>query len=251
MTALRVLHVDDEPDIREVVDLSLSLDPIFAVRSCDRGRDAVATAIDWPPDLILIDVMMPDMDGPATLVSLRRTPQTADIPVVFMTARAQSSEMERLKALGATGVIAKPFDPMTLAATVRGYMHGGRDLRTGFLARLRSDVAALARPGLRAEAAASPALLDGIKAFAQALQDAAGVLGLDELVLLGSGLGEAVSVAMRADGSFDGFDGLERALEGILAATGQPLSPIDKVLNGLDCRSADAAISKSRSAALK
>ena len=90
MTSLRVLHIDDEPDIREVVELSLGLDPAFSVRSCASGSDALATVADWSPDIILCDVMMPVMDGPATLLRLRECPQTVNTPVVFMTARAQT-----------------------------------------------------------------------------------------------------------------------------------------------------------------
>ena len=116
MSARRVLHVDDEPDIREVVELSLGLDPDLTVRSCGSGGDGLAAAAAWAPDLILLDVMMPMMDGPTTLTHLRQNPRTADIPVVFMTARAQPRELEHFVSLGAEGVIAKPFDPMTLAA---------------------------------------------------------------------------------------------------------------------------------------
>ena len=122
MTALRVLHVDDEPDIREVVEISLGLDPDFETRSCGSGREALAVSADWSPDLILLDVMMPVMDGPATLAQLRGNTRTAAIPVVFMTARAQTREIDLFRSLGAVGVIPKPFDPMTLAASVRAYM---------------------------------------------------------------------------------------------------------------------------------
>ena len=82
----------------------------------------LAAAAKWRPDLILLDVMMPVMDGPATLRRLRENPQTADIPVVFMTARAQTRELDHFKSLGAAGVIVKPFDPMTLAASLRSQM---------------------------------------------------------------------------------------------------------------------------------
>jgi len=119
MNTLRILHVDDDPDIREVVEASLMLDPDFFVRSCGSGAEAVAMAPHWRPDLILCDVMMPVMDGPATLARLRDHPNTAETPVVFMTARAQSRELEHFKSLGAAGVIAKPFDPLTLSAQIR------------------------------------------------------------------------------------------------------------------------------------
>ena len=101
--------------------MSLGLDPDFVTRSCGSGHEALAIAADWPPDIILLDVMMPVMDGPATLAQLRRNPQTAEIPVVFMTARAQTRELDLFRSLGAVGVIPKPFDPMTLAASVRSY----------------------------------------------------------------------------------------------------------------------------------
>src|SRR4051794_399418 len=113
MHSLRVLHVDDEPDIREVVEMSLALDPDFMIRGCGSGADALTASDEWPPDLILLDVMMPVMDGPTTLKRLRERPKTAYTPVVFMTARAQAREIEQFVALGAAGVIPKPFDPMT------------------------------------------------------------------------------------------------------------------------------------------
>jgi CheY-like chemotaxis protein len=123
---MRILHVDDEADIREVVELSLGLDPAFSVRSCASGADAIAEAAKWCPDLILCDVMMPGMDGPATLARLRESPQTVNTPVVFMTARVQAHEIEHFKSLGAVGVIAKPFDPMTLAESVRNHLRLAR-----------------------------------------------------------------------------------------------------------------------------
>jgi CheY-like chemotaxis protein len=130
MSKLRILHVDDEPDIRELVELSLGLDPELSVKNCPSGSAALATAAEWSPDMILMDVMMPVMDGPQTLAHLRKSQSTAHIPVVFMTARAQTRELEHFLSLGATGVIPKPFDPMTLADAVRGYLHS-RAIRDG------------------------------------------------------------------------------------------------------------------------
>jgi CheY-like chemotaxis protein len=122
MSTICVLHVDDEPDIREIVDLSLGLNPDFKVRSCASGDEALAAAAEWSPSLILLDVMMPRMDGPTTLSHLRKNPLTSTVPVFFMTARAQPREVEQFIALGAQGVISKPFDPMTLAFTVRNHL---------------------------------------------------------------------------------------------------------------------------------
>jgi CheY-like chemotaxis protein len=119
MNAYRVLHVEDEPDIREVVKMSLALDAGLTVVSCSSGPDALAAAADWRPDVILTDVVMPVMDGPEMLAHLRENSRTASIPVVFMTARAQPNEVEHFLSLGAAGVIAKPFDPLTLAASLR------------------------------------------------------------------------------------------------------------------------------------
>ena len=116
---LRILLVDDDPDIREVIEISLGLDPGIATRSCSSGEQAVAAAIDWRPDIILCDVTMPVMDGPATLLRLRQDVLTAKIPIIFMTACEQADELDRLRSLGALGVIAKPFDPATLASSVR------------------------------------------------------------------------------------------------------------------------------------
>jgi CheY-like chemotaxis protein len=122
MTTIRILHVDDEPDIREVVEISLALDPDVALKSCASGPDALTAAATWKPDVILMDVVMPVVDGPQTLSMLRQSAQTAEIPVVFMTAKAQAREAEHFISLGAAGVIPKPFDPLTLAAAVRGFL---------------------------------------------------------------------------------------------------------------------------------
>jgi CheY-like chemotaxis protein len=118
MSVARIMHVDDEPDIREVVQLSLELDSELTVRSCASGLEALALIRDWVPDLVLLDVMMPNMDGPTTLANLRREPTMASVPVVFMTARVQSRELDHFRSLGAAGVLAKPFDPGTLAESV-------------------------------------------------------------------------------------------------------------------------------------
>jgi CheY-like chemotaxis protein len=186
MTALRVLHVDDEPDIREVVEISLGLDPAFVTRSCSSGQEALAVALEWQPDIILLDVMMPVMDGPATLLRLREIAQTATIPVIFMTARAQTRELDRFRALGAVGVIPKPFNPMTLATSVHSYVPLPDDplaeLRGAFLQRARKDAAALA--GLRTElqgSADAPATLSGIKHIAHGLAGAGGIYGFAEI----------------------------------------------------------------------
>jgi len=114
-----ILYVDDEDDIREIVELSLRLDGGLDVAVCDSGSAALAYLEMRIPDLVVLDVMMPGLDGPGTLARIRERPECADVPVVFLTAKAQREEMDRFLALGAIGVIAKPFDPMTLAQQLR------------------------------------------------------------------------------------------------------------------------------------
>lgn len=116
---MKVLYVDDEADIRTIASMALELDPEFEVRTESSGAAALTTAADWRPDAILLDVMMPSMDGPTTLARLRQNAATSSIPVIFITARAQSHEIKHYISLGALDVITKPFDPMGLAATVK------------------------------------------------------------------------------------------------------------------------------------
>ena len=125
MNHLHVLHVDDEPDIREVAALSLELDGAMTLTSAASGADALGLLERGSrPDVILLDVMMPVLDGPGALARLRLLPGHEKTPVIFMTARAQSSELSRYIGLGAVGVIVKPFDPMSLAASVRDTLAG-------------------------------------------------------------------------------------------------------------------------------
>ncbi len=114
-----VLYVEDDPDIQMVAQMALEMVGGLNLRACSSGREAILAATEYQPDLILLDVMMPDMDGPATLLELRKLPNTASTPVVFMTAKVQAAEVSHYRSLGAVGVIAKPFDPMELAQQVR------------------------------------------------------------------------------------------------------------------------------------
>ena len=111
---MKVLVIDDEPDIRKIAKLSLSRVGGMQVVEAASGPDGVRLAEAERPDAILLDVMMPGMDGPATLAMLKAGEATSKIPVLFLTAKAMSSELERLKALGAVAVLTKPFDPMKL-----------------------------------------------------------------------------------------------------------------------------------------
>lgn len=115
---MHILYVEDEPDIRTVACLALEALGGFNVEVCSSGDEALQRAPELNPQLILLDVMMPGMDGPATLKALRQLPQFVATPVIFMTAKVQANEIAVYKALGAADVIPKPFDPMTLAAKV-------------------------------------------------------------------------------------------------------------------------------------
>jgi CheY-like chemotaxis protein len=115
----KIMAVEDEPDIRMVLQVALHDVAGFDLRVCSSGKEAVEAAPGFRPDLVLLDVMMPEMDGPDTLAALRELPETADTPVIFLTAKVQPQEVARFKELGALGVISKPFDPMSLADAVR------------------------------------------------------------------------------------------------------------------------------------
>jgi CheY-like chemotaxis protein len=115
----RILYVEDEPDIRAVAQMALEAVGGFSVIACASGKDALSVAPDARADLLLLDVMMPGMDGPNTLSALREIPATAHTPVIFMTAKVQTAEVALFKGLGALDVIPKPFDPMELSAQIQ------------------------------------------------------------------------------------------------------------------------------------
>ena len=114
----RILIIDDEDDIREVAALSLETVAGWEVVKANSGAQGVASAIEHQPDAILLDVMMPGMDGPATVRELRKNPATAHIPVLLLTAKVQSSDQRRFADLGIQAVLFKPFDPLTLSAQI-------------------------------------------------------------------------------------------------------------------------------------
>ena len=114
----RILYVEDEPDIRAIAQMALEAVGGFTVIACASGAEALAAAPEARADLLLLDVMMPGMDGPATLAALRQLPATAATPVIFMTAKVQPAERAQHLALGALDVIAKPFDPMALSEQI-------------------------------------------------------------------------------------------------------------------------------------
>lgn len=113
-----ILYVDDEPDIREIVQMALTLEGDLTVHTAESGMDALRLIPKLKPDLVLLDAMMPQLDGTGTLKQIRASKPTASTPVIFVTAKAMPQEVERFVGMGAAGVIAKPFDPMKLREQV-------------------------------------------------------------------------------------------------------------------------------------
>ena len=113
-----VLIVDDEDDIREVAALSLEATSDWTILTASSGREGLEKAAAEKPDAILMDVMMPGMDGPTTFKQLQLNPATARIPVVLLTAKVQGVDQRRFAGLGVAAVLFKPFDPLTLASQI-------------------------------------------------------------------------------------------------------------------------------------
>lgn len=115
---MKILYVEDEADIRAIAEFALE-DEGFEIVFCESGEQALARASNFQPNVVLLDVMMPGMDGPTTLINLRQVPGLQKTPVIFLTAKVQPDEVKSFISLGALAVIAKPFDPMTLADQIR------------------------------------------------------------------------------------------------------------------------------------
>ena len=181
--------------MRDVVELALGLDSEFVVMSCENGEEVLAAVQGWEPDLIIMDVKLPGMDGPAVLARLRENPDTAKIPMIFITARCPPAERERLMALGAVAVIAKSFYPVKLAETVRRHMLTVKLASAGynFAQRLRTDAAKLAsfRDRLRSGADAS-SLPDEFQSFVHKLAGAAGVFDYQKVSTTAASLEDAI-----------------------------------------------------------
>ena len=118
---MKLLYVEDEADIREVAEFALE-DEGFDIVFCESGEQALEKAGDFKPEVILLDVMMPGMDGPTTLKELRKIPALTDTPVIFLTAKVQPDEVQGYIDLGAVDVIPKPFDPVTLSDQVHAIL---------------------------------------------------------------------------------------------------------------------------------
>ncbi len=117
-----ILLIDDEDDIREVATVTLETMGDFTVLTAPNGLQGIERACHAKPDAILLDVMMPELDGPSTFARLRELEATRDIPVIFLTAKVQTGERACLSGLGANGIIAKPFDPLTFADEINSLL---------------------------------------------------------------------------------------------------------------------------------
>lgn len=123
----RILYAEDEPDVQTVVELTVQTMSNYEIKICDNGKRLLECVEEYNPDLILLDVMMPEMDGPTTYKNLQENPNTKNIPVVFMTAKAQVHEIETFKETGILGVITKPFDPINLCSEIEGVWNGSNE----------------------------------------------------------------------------------------------------------------------------
>jgi CheY-like chemotaxis protein len=115
----KLLVTDDDPNILFIAQMGLEDTPEWTVFTAQSGQEAINKAILEKPDAIVLDMMMPGMDGKMTLNKLRQNPETADIPVIFLTAKVQREEIDSYLKMGAAGVITKPFDPMKLSAELK------------------------------------------------------------------------------------------------------------------------------------
>jgi two-component system OmpR family response regulator len=175
---LRVMVVDDRSDSGQVIESSLARDPFFILRGCASGPEALESAIEWRPDLVLLNDKLPGMDALTVLTQMRSDKRTAPISVVLLTERTR--EWESFKSLGATGVIAKPIEPAALPAAMRRFVpvEGSLSmLREDFLKRLAADASALSacRASL-SEVHTEPALRR-VNLIAHALAGAGGIYG--------------------------------------------------------------------------
>jgi DNA-binding response OmpR family regulator len=122
---LHILLIEDDPDIQRMVQLSLKYQGGHLVTVASSGAEGLQKAVLDPPELILLDVMMPEMDGYETCQRLKAHAATAAIPVIFLSARAQQAEIQKGRDLGALGYLVKPFDPMALSSQLEALLAGG------------------------------------------------------------------------------------------------------------------------------
>ena len=130
MSQKHILLVDDEDDIREVAGITLEAVGGWRVSTASSGGEGIAKALAERPDAILLDVMMPGIDGPTTFGRLQAEPSTRGIPVILLTAKAQGADLRRFVKLGVAGVLTKPFDPMSLPERVAEVLAGAAERST-------------------------------------------------------------------------------------------------------------------------
>lgn len=133
MSLRRILHVDDDDDIRMIVEIALSMGDDFELKQCSNGQSAIAAAREFRPDLLLLDVMMPEMSGQDLRAEIAALPGLEDVATIFVTAKAEDCFTRELRSDGALDVITKPFDPMTLAGEISDIWERSgeaRDFRT-------------------------------------------------------------------------------------------------------------------------
>ena len=114
----KILLVDDDPNIQMIAQIGLEDRPEWKVSLASSGNEAIEKFISEKPDLIILDMMMPGMDGVTTLAKIKEQPESGCVPVIFMTAKVQKHEIEKYLSTGVAGVITKPFDPMTLTQDI-------------------------------------------------------------------------------------------------------------------------------------
>jgi CheY-like chemotaxis protein len=234
----KVLLVDDDADLRRLGRLSLSKVGGWEVVVAASGPEAVALASSEMPDVVLLDVSMPGMDGPTVLRKLREDPGTAHLPVVFVTARALPEEIRSLVASGAIGVITKPFDAMNLPAQIRGLLSsapaaappevedggalpeglsaGLAAQRAAYVANLPRRVEVLAAALERARADRGIDTLEDARTLAHKLRGSAGSHGMDRLSEEAGRIEEALRRAGGVHGE-DAWDQVDRALAAVRA----------------------------------
>lgn len=115
----KILYAEDEPDVQTIVQMVVEEMSDYEIKICGNGRLLLESVGEYNPDLILLDVMMPEMDGPETYKNLQRNQTTKNIPVIFMTAKAQVHEVQLFSESGVIGVITKPFDPIELCSEIQ------------------------------------------------------------------------------------------------------------------------------------
>lgn len=210
-----VLYVDDDPDICSVVEATLRLVPGLDVQTADSGERAIDLAYELRPDLVLMDVMMPGLDGPSTFKRMRESALLTKIPVIFMTAKVLPAQIAQLLLLGAIGVVVKPFDPLKLydelfslwnkeGATRRSPIESGRpsdvraqidSLTASFLQRAWADVITLAKMIERAQAGDRSAFPE-IERICHSIHGAGAMFGFPKISAEGGAMARMIAAVI-------------------------------------------------------